>query len=40
MVGVGRGGEELGEVWVVSGCRGGRGLVSVEYGWGVVLSSS
>ena len=28
------------EVWGVGGCGGGQGLVSVEYGWGVILSSS
>ena len=40
MGGVGGGGEESGEVLEVCGCGGGWGLVSVEYGWGVILSSS
>ena len=40
MGGVGGGGEEWGEVWGVGGCGSGWGLVCVEYGWGVILSSS
>ena len=32
-------GKECGEVWGVGGCGGGRRLGSVEYGWGVFLSS-
>ena len=39
MSGVGEGGEEWGEVWGVG--RYGEGVqVVVEYGWGVILSSS
>ena len=40
MGGLGGGGDQWGEVWGVSVSGGGRGVVDVEYGWGVILSSS
>ena len=40
MGGLGGFGEEWVDVWEVARCRGGWGLVDVEYDWGVILSSS
>ena len=40
MVGLGEGGEEWGEVWGVSVSGDGRVLVDIEYGRGVILSST